>query len=66
MHIGINTSDDAILNVISEYAKTGLKIHISELDISLTGGGKNPSLTFTDALKEQQKQKYKTVVKYYN
>jgi endo-1,4-beta-xylanase len=65
MHIGINSSDNGILTAVSEYAKTGLKIHFSELDISLTGGTKNPSLVFTDALKETQKQKYKTVIKYY-
>jgi endo-1,4-beta-xylanase len=65
MHIGINTSDNGMLTAISEYAKTGLKVHFSELDISLTGGTKNPSLVFTDALKETQKQKYKTVAKFY-
>jgi endo-1,4-beta-xylanase len=63
MHLGISTS--GILNALSEYAKTGLTIHISELDINLSNYQKNPSLTLTDALSAQQKQKYKTVVQYY-
>ncbi len=65
MHISIASSDNGILSAISECANTGLKIHISELDINLTNGVKNASLTFTDALAETQKQKYKTVAKYY-
>jgi endo-1,4-beta-xylanase len=65
MHLGISTSESGILNALSEYAKTGLKIHISELDINLSNYQKNPSLTLTDALSAQQKQKYKTVVQYY-
>lgn len=65
MHISIASSDNGILNALSEYANTGLKVHISELDINLTNGVKNASLTFTDALAEQQKQKFKTVAKYY-
>jgi endo-1,4-beta-xylanase len=65
MHISISSNDNGILGAISEYAATGLKIHISELDINVTNGVKNPSLTFTDALAETQKQKYKTVAKYY-
>jgi endo-1,4-beta-xylanase len=65
MHISVNTSDNGILNAISESAATGLKIHVSELDVNLTNFVKNPNLTLTDALKEQQKQKYKTIAKFY-
>jgi endo-1,4-beta-xylanase len=66
MHISIKTNENGILTAISEYAKTGLKIHISELDVNLTNWTKDATLTLTDALKEQQKQKYKAVVKFYN
>jgi endo-1,4-beta-xylanase len=65
MHIGIGNNENGILNAISEYANTGLKIHISELDIAMSNGQKNPSLTYTAALAETQKQKYKIVTKYY-
>jgi endo-1,4-beta-xylanase len=65
MHIGIGSSDNGILTAISEYAATGLKIHISELDVAMANGQKDANLTATDALKEKQKQKYTTVVKFY-
>jgi endo-1,4-beta-xylanase len=66
MHLGIGAGDNGLLTAISEYAKTGLKIHFSELDINLTNGTKNASLTNTPALQELQKQKYKTIAQYYN
>ncbi len=65
MHIGTNSSETGILSAIGDYAATGLKVHISELDINLTNNTLNPSLTLTAALAETQKQKYKTVTKYY-
>jgi endo-1,4-beta-xylanase len=65
MHIGISTNETGILEALSEYAKTGLKVHVSELDINLTNYTKNATLTLTDDLKEKQKQKYKNIAKYY-
>jgi endo-1,4-beta-xylanase len=65
MHLGLNASDNGLLTAISEYGKTGLKIHFSELDINLTNGTKNASLTLTPALQALQKAKYKTVAEYY-
>jgi endo-1,4-beta-xylanase len=65
MHVSIGTNDLSISGAIIDYAKTGLKIHISELDVALSNYQKNASLTLTDALKETQKQKYKSLVKSY-
>ncbi len=65
MHIALNTNENGILTAISEYANTELKIHISELDINVSNGVKNAALTLTDALKEEQKQKYKKIARYY-
>jgi endo-1,4-beta-xylanase len=65
MHIGIATNDYSISGAIIDYAATGLKVHISELDINLSNYKKDPNLTLTDALKETQKQKFKAIVKSY-
>ncbi len=65
MHISIVSSDNGISNAIIDYAATGLKIHISELDVNITNWQKNASLTLTDDLKEKQKQKFKSIVKSY-
>jgi endo-1,4-beta-xylanase len=65
MHISVSTNDNGILNAITESAATGLKVHITELDVNFTNFIKNPNLVLTDALREQQKQKFKTVAKFY-
>nr|MCU0394100.1 endo-1,4-beta-xylanase [Thermoflexibacter sp.] len=65
MHININTSDVGIQNAINESAKTGLKIHISELDIQLNPDNQNISQPTLEML-ERQKIKYRTIVKAYN
>ena len=65
MHININTSDVGILNAISQSAKTGLKIHISEIDIQLNPDNLNITTPTGDML-EKQRLKYRTVVKAYN
>lgn len=64
MHIDLNTSNDGIINAIQQLANTGLQIHISELDIRVNTAN-NPSLTYTDALKTAQENKYYFVVQQY-
>lgn len=65
MHTRYNLSDDKFARAIKEVAATGLKVHISELDISLNPeSNKNKKLT-ADLLK-QQAAKYKFIVKTYN
>ncbi len=65
MHIGIGSDEYKISGAIIDYAATGLKVHISELDINVSNYKKDPNLTLTDALKETQKQKYKVIAKSY-
>lgn len=64
MHMSINTSTDAITNMFKKLAATGLKVRISELDISL-----NPNNTTgfapTKALYDAQATMFKFVVKAY-
>ncbi len=64
MHIDINTSNDGIANAIRELTKTGLKIHMSELDISVNP--KNEvNFVFTEELKQKQADKFKFVATTY-
>ena len=64
MHIDINSANDGITNAIQQLANTGLQIHISELDIRVNTNN-NPLLTYTDALKTTQSDKYDFVVRQY-
>lgn len=64
MHMDINTTDANIINALREFAKTGLKIHISELDISVNPDNK-PDFVFTDELKQKQADKFKFVAEKY-
>lgn len=64
MHINKNTSNSSIANAIKVMAQTGLKVHISELDIALNPEG-NQSLTFTSALSQLQADKYNFIVRAY-
>ena len=65
MHMTVNTSDANITAAISNAASTGLKVHISELDMRI-----NPSavqgVAYTLALGQQQATRYAYVVKTYN
>ena len=64
-HTRYNQTDANLAAAITAAAATGLKVHISELDIAL-----NPdniqTLTLTPALAQQQSDKYKSIVKMYN
>jgi len=65
MHISINTSNAAIDNMFTKLAATGLKVHVSELDIRINPNNTSP-FTATDDLLTQQAAKYKYVVDSYN
>lgn len=65
MHTNINASDIGIQNAINVSARTGLKIHISEIDILLNPDNANISSPTGDML-ERQRVKYRTIVKAYN
>jgi endo-1,4-beta-xylanase len=58
-------SDANISAAITAAAATGLKVHISELDIRLNNN-KNKDLVFTTTLANEQAAKYKYVVKTFN
>ena len=60
------TQTDANINAAMAFAAgTGLKVHLSELDIRLNTN-KLQTLVFTDALAAQQAARYKFVVQAYN
>lgn len=62
MHTRYNQTDANITSAITSAAATGLKVHISELDVAL-----NPdniaNLTYTNILADLQAAKYKFIVK---
>jgi endo-1,4-beta-xylanase len=61
-HTNINQTDANITAAISAAAGTGLKVHISELDIALNPGN-NTSLVYTLTLGNLQAARYKFIVK---
>ena len=61
MHIRISSDNNSIKNVITQCAATGLQIHISELDISMSKDTKNSSLTYTSASKQLESDKYEFI-----
>ncbi|HEX7847082.1 MAG TPA: endo-1,4-beta-xylanase, partial [Chitinophagaceae bacterium] len=64
MHININTPDISIDNMFSQLAATGLKVHVSELDIRINPGNA-AGFTPTSNLLDQQAQKYRYVAQSY-
>lgn len=64
-HMTYTQSDANISAAISMAAATGLKVHISELDIRLNDA-KVQGLVLTPTLADQQAARYKFVVKTYN
>lgn len=64
-HTRYTQTDANIAAAIHTAAATGLKVHLSELDIALNPDN-NPSLALTPSLAEQQANKYLFVVKTYN
>jgi endo-1,4-beta-xylanase len=65
MHININTSNAGIDNMFTKLAATGLKIHVSELDVRINPGNTSP-FTPTQTLLDQQAQKFRYVAESYN
>ena len=61
-HMTLNDTDANIAAAINLAAATGLKVHISELDIRLNGS-KSQTFPLTAALATQQSNKYQFVVK---
>ncbi len=64
LHTDINASTSGIENALRELATTGLKIHISELDISVNPKSNSP-FDYTDNIKQLQYNKYKFIVSAY-
>ena len=64
MHISINTTNAGIDNMFTKLAATGLKIHVSELDVRINPGNASP-FTATSGLLDQQAQKFKYVAQSY-
>jgi endo-1,4-beta-xylanase len=65
MHTDITKADTSIQNAIRTAAATGLKVHISELDISLNYYN-DQSMVYNSVIAQKQSDKYKMLVKAYN
>ena len=65
MHTRVTQTDANLATAISTAAATGLKVHISEIDIALNPD-RAQSFTYTSTLADQQAAKYKAIVKAYN
>lgn len=66
MHTRYTQSDEDLTLAIRTAAATGLKVHISELDITLNPNS-DLQLTYTEHIADLQAEKYKFIVKtYYN
>jgi endo-1,4-beta-xylanase len=61
MHMNKNTNINSLSNAINVMAATGLKVHISELDIAMNPEN-NQSLTYTAAIAQAQADKYRAVM----
>ena len=64
MHIDINADNAGITAALQKLAATGLKVHISELDISVNPNN-NPNILFSDSLQFVQSAKYQFIAKTY-
>ncbi|NJN33959.1 MAG: endo-1,4-beta-xylanase [Saprospiraceae bacterium] len=64
MHTHIGISDARITNAIQKSVETGLKIHISELDVAVNQNN-TANFIYTDALKNQQSDKFLHIFKTY-
>ncbi|WP_233098690.1 endo-1,4-beta-xylanase [Aureibaculum flavum] len=71
MHIRMDIPDETIANALKKAAATGLKIHLSEVDIIFNThddsrlGGVQLYDELTDEMKEAQAEKYKNLAKMY-
>ena len=60
MHTSVNRTSGDLRNAVMESAKTGLLVHVSELDIALNRE-KDKDLIISDSLIQIQKDMYKEV-----
>jgi endo-1,4-beta-xylanase len=65
MHTNTSVPDNDIAAAITAVANTGLKVHISELDISMNPNN-DQNMTYTATIASAQSQKYQSLVKVYN
>ena len=65
MHIGVSADNDAITRGMRRLAATGLRVHISELDIMASDWKKDPTLVYTNELQQKQSDKYRFVAETY-
>jgi endo-1,4-beta-xylanase len=64
MHINLNTPLQGITNAIKQFAATGLKIHIAELDISVNPKS-DPNIVYSEDVQAKQSAMYAFVVQQY-
>jgi endo-1,4-beta-xylanase len=64
MHIDINTGNNNIMVAMQKLSATGLKIHVSELDIAVNPND-DPNIAYTDSLQQIQAAKYQFVAETY-
>ena len=64
MHININTPKTGIINALSQYAATGLLVHIAELDICVNPKN-DKAISYTDSLQTAQANMYSFVATQY-
>jgi endo-1,4-beta-xylanase len=71
MHLRMDIPNDSIANALEKAAATGLKIHLSEMDIIFNthndskGGGIQRVDQITQSLLEEQANKYKSIAQMY-
>ena len=64
LHIDINTDNSGIAAALKKLAATGLKVHISELDISVNPNN-DPNIVYSSALQITQADKYQFIAETY-
>ena len=64
LHTDINASNDGITTALKSLAATGLRVHISELDISVNPTN-DPNIVFTSDLQIAQAAKYQFIAETY-
>ncbi len=70
-HLRMDVPDSLIIKAFQKFATTGLKVHLSEVDIIFNkhddtqGGGKQSITELTEQMKKDQAKKYKNLVLMY-
>jgi len=64
MHTDINADNASITSALQRLAATGLKVHISELDISVNPGN-NPNISYNSSLQVAQSAKFQFIAQAY-